>query len=303
MPPTPLDLFASSFETVNASLSNSTDVASSTAANNGNSNVSTDENIVALVIAIAAFVISFLQTFLAFLTSSASCDKCSRGALGGWHIYTKTGWDFSTSRLQVTYPRVNIDCFEILKLSEEYNVNYFDQFPALNDFGYQRGYRWDDRWDHRKKKLRRWHIWHGTVVLADQFGDPVSIFSLCLQPFALFEWISFWYRMSGTGRERVGSPMGARATWANMISCFDVPASQAKKLILGQELAAGIPSSIDAPAQLTSLANVALCAFILGLRDVDIDLKKGSITAQNEHASITSMETNIPGIPYFVTLQ
>jgi hypothetical protein len=169
MAPTPLDLFASRLETVNASLSNSTDAAPSTPANNGNSNVSTNENIVALVIAIAAFVISFLQTYLAFLTSSASREKCSHGALGGWHIYTKTSWDFSTSRLQVIYPIVSVDCFEILKLRGEYE-HFYDHFSALRDLGYQRAYQWDDSWNHKNRKLRWWHIWHGSVVLADQHG-------------------------------------------------------------------------------------------------------------------------------------
>jgi hypothetical protein len=104
-------------------------------------------------------------------------------------------------------------------------------------------------------------------------------------------------------RERVAFAMGARATWANMISCFDLPANQAKDLRIGEELATGIPSSIDAPWQRTSLANIALCAFVLGLREVDINTKEGVITARNEHASITSMPANIPGIPYLVALQ
>jgi hypothetical protein len=300
MAPNPLHLFPI-LDAVNASLANSTNASNSSAADNGgNSNLSSDENLVALVIAIAAFVISFLQTFLAFLTSSGSREKTSRGALGSWHIYSKTSWDFSTARLRVVYPVVNLDCFKILELREKYE-KLFDEFKAFDHLGYHRGYLWNDCWGYRDRKLRWWHIWHGSLVLADEHGDPVNIFALLFQPLALFEWMSFWFRLGE--RERVAFAMGARATWANMISCFDLPANQAKDLITTHELATGIPSSIDAPWQRTSLANIALIAFVLGLREVDINTKEGIITARNEHAGITSMPANIPGIPYLVALQ
>jgi hypothetical protein len=95
--------------------------------------------------------------------------------------------------------------------------------------------------------------------------------------------------------------MAAQATWANMITCFDLPVSQAKDLIQGEGLATA--STTEAPWQRTSLANIGLCAFVLGFREVEINTIDGIINARNEHASITSMPANIPGVPYLVALE
>jgi len=277
-------------------ITTSIDSSNSTASgdNGGNSNFSNDANLVALIIAIAAFIISFVQTFLQFLTSSSVREKTSRGALGGWHVYSNTSWDFSTFRLRVTYPVVELDCFKILELRQEYEAK-------LNKLCKDTDYQWEDYSLHKDRKVRAWHVWHGTSVLTNVKDNPVTAFALFLRPLALFEWISFLFRAGW--RERVAFATGARASWANMISCLNLPARQAKKLINRHELATVIPSAIDAPWQRTSLANIALCSFVLGLSSVEIDIDKGIITARNEHASITSMEANIPGVPYLVALQ
>src|SRR5271170_7365769 len=89
--------------------------AASSTASPSSSTSSDQSTIVALVLAAAAFLISFLQMLVQYLTSSPTRDKCSQGAIGGWHTYAKTRWDFFNYRLRVLYPVVNLDCVKILQ--------------------------------------------------------------------------------------------------------------------------------------------------------------------------------------------
>ena len=247
----------------------------------------------AVVIAVFAFFISFLQTVIAYLASQVR-DKCSRGAIGGWQKFSKTRWDFWNYRLRVLYPQIDFDCLSILQyrrltdlMRQKALSTYFPAYVKSKGAGWMDMMHCDDR-----DSLRFWHIWYGTNVLG--IGTKaVTFFHL---PFrAKLEWFMFLYRYGGRQ-----NTVPARASWANVIACMGTQPT--KGLVRRLELADIIPNRLDAPWQTTSLSNVGLLCFVLGMKHVNVNIQEGTITAHNEYASLTTTKVKVPGMPLMVTL-
>jgi len=275
----------------------STTSVSTTSASTTTVSPSTDQDpvaIIALVLAAGAFLAALLQVIIEYITSSSVREKCSRGALGGWAKYTKTGWDIRYWRLHVVYPQINLGCPDILQvrlLAELQRGLLFNGLPDEDD-----SYGWRDisRCPQRNH-LRLWHVWYGARVFMRD-DTVVSIFHLPMK--YRRAWLAYLWRNRWRRR-----PLWARASWANMVECFGVNPTQARRLVLSQrELADAIPTAIDAPIQTTTLSNLGLCCFALGLREVEIDVVKGTISARNQFATMSTFPPQAPGLPPLISL-
>lgn len=246
----------------------------------------------ALVLAAGAFIIAFLQFLIEYVTSSSVREKCSRGAIGGWQIYTNTTWDIWNWRLHVVYPQVDLQCSSLLK--ERMNAALkrellFSDLLSASDCGWR-----DISLCEENNHLRWWHIWYGSNVLVK--GDTaMTIFGLPIK--LRVAWLKYLWQNRSRHR-----PLWARASWANMVECIGAEAELGKDLVLRKERADVIPTSVDAPIQTTTLADIGLCCFALGLREVDIDVSKGTIRARNEYATMSTSESVTPGLPPLISL-
>src|SRR5271156_6643787 len=72
----------------------------------------------ALILSAGAFVMVCLQVIYEYSASNLR-DKCSTGAIGGWHRYMKTGWDVRSWSLRIMYPQVNLGIKEVLKVKRK----------------------------------------------------------------------------------------------------------------------------------------------------------------------------------------
>jgi hypothetical protein len=253
----------------------------------------TDEvAIAALVLGAAAFVIAFLQVVIAYVTSSPAREKCSRGAIGGWQQYVQTGWDLLNWRLHVVYPHVDLSVSSLLAERQSDELGQQLLFPdllRLDQYGWRDVSQCDERYE-----LKWWHIWYGSSAFVKR-GKVVTILGLCTEN--RVRWVKYLWEHRWRYR-----PLWTRASWANMIECFGVNPTLAKGLILRKERADIIPSCLDAPVQTTTLANIGLCCFVLGLREVDIDVATGKISAKNEYAAMSTLEPQGPGVPRLIGL-
>ena len=258
---------------------------------NLNSSLSDRVAIAAAVLAAAAFIIAFLQLVYAYWTSDLRA-KCSSGGIGGWNLYTKTNWELHgciwTAR--VVYPQIDLRVETILRerFSAELHLPTFKSLPP--------GYGWADRsYFENANELGFWHIWYGTSVFNDGDENFVKVFDLPWR--AQIHWFLYLYK---NPREEFG---GARASWANLLACLRVVPATSKGLVLSRQRADVIPAGMDAPLQTTTLANMGLLCFLLGLKYVTIDINKGTIFARNDLARIRTSNLNIPGAENVVTFE
>jgi hypothetical protein len=126
-------------------------------------------------------------------------------------------------------------------------------------------------------------------------GEFVSLYDLPLR--AKMMWIIYLAIHPRTRHAH------ARASWANILDCLGVKAEAAASLVVRAQRADSIPSVLDAPVQITTLANFALICFILGMKDVKIGTEEGTINARNEFARIFTINQNVPGVAAVISLE
>lgn len=260
-----------------------------------NSSLSDRVAVAAAVLAAAAFAVGFLQLIYAYWTSELR-SKCSSGGIGGWHIYSKTNWELHgciwTAR--VVYPEIDLRLEKLLEARYKADRERDLSLPHFDSLG--PGYGWADRsYFDNANELGFWHVWHETSVFNDPDNKFVTLSQLPLR--ARLEWI--WYLIKHPRRRFLSS----RASWANLLACFKVIPGKSKTLVLSQQRADVIPNQLDAPLQTTSLANMGLLCFLLGMKDVTIDVLAGTIFAHNRFARVTTLSLNIPGATKVVTLE
>lgn len=229
----------------------------------------------ALILGGGAFIATFLQTVLAYITAditSGDRKKCLFGAIGDWSIYTRTSWDILRWRIRVHYPRYDLNIFKALESRDKFVQSYERLFSLYLFKNEDAGFR-----DISKvQNLRWWHVWYGTTCLVSR-GDPVPITTLPLKLALRWLWFLFIHGDRLSGRT-------ARASWVNMLNCLGaVPTEDS---FLGMEPADTIPSGLDAPLQRTSLHNIGLWCFALGLKDVIVNADEGIIKGVSRHARL-----------------
>ena len=96
----------------------------------------------------------------------------------------------------------------------------------------------------------------------------------------------------------IEQPMLVRASWSNMLSCLDITPTD--ELISGYCSADTIPSNLDTPYLNPSLNDIGIYCYLLGMKNVQLDVVNVAILARNSHASITTRE--IPGVGNVVSL-
>jgi len=260
----------------------------------------------AIVVGGAAFIIAFLQMFYQYLSSDYR-DKCSTGAIGGWKRYTRGRWNYGNWRMDITYPRIVLDCDKLLSQRVEEDVIRQRQLPHLMPLLALEGYAWFDVTFIKTGQYGFWTVWRNNAVLtrrrSDKKSDPESanrveydvVKAYQLPVLAMIEWFRYLLRHRRYKPERV------RASWANIITCMGV--GPTKALCADIQRADLIPSGLDAPLQTTTLANIGIICFILGMKLVKFDLDEGVIEARNKFAVLATRDHNLPGVGKIITLE
>lgn len=68
----------------------------------------------AVILAAGAFIVAFLQVILEYMSSSASRNICSSGAIGSSARGTRYGWSLGSWKLKVYYPILKMDVRSLL---------------------------------------------------------------------------------------------------------------------------------------------------------------------------------------------
>ena len=217
----------------------------------------------ALILGGGAFVIAFLQMIYQYVTSTLR-DKTSRGAIGVWHKFVKTTFDLRSWRLRVLYPEVTLNIQEVLdaRECEDYHVRRL--LKPLQE----KNYMWVDI-PGALAKTPFIHVSHsGWAFQRPGTNEPPSELNIvkCYElPIArMIEWFRFlWKNPRHT-------TVPARASWANMLECLDV---DPHAVCTRMQLADIIPGVLDAPYQNTTLINIGLWCFVLGMKDLNLILR------------------------------
>ncbi|EWC48034.1 hypothetical protein DRE_02613 [Drechslerella stenobrocha 248] len=234
--------------------------------------------LIALVFAAVAFLVSFLQALLQYLTSSQR-DKCLRGAIGGWSAFTKTGWDFKTWRIRVQHPQLRFEPEALIRYRDRwgpFDVWREKHFPGCPVFSL-RGFMGSGV----KPSNTRWLIKNGNSVLLFMKGRErraMTFWDLSLAQ--KFSWTWLWLR-NQEGR----IPPLAKAGWANLLTTLKIEAVDA--LVREYEDADKIPSGVDVPVQRVRLSDLSLLCYMVNIKNVDIDVAKGTIEAQNAFIKVS----------------
>ena len=246
----------------------------------------------AMIIGGAAFIIAVLHMLQAYLTSELR-HKCSRGAIGARHKFTKV--QFCTGYINVYYPRVKLNCQVILTQRFRDGVDRQKSLPNFQLLRADGEHGWADVANVREEYLPLgfFDVFYGSDVF-QKGRKPVKVYKLGFA--ALLNW--YWYLWKNPRY----TPRTVRASWANILTCLDVrPHKELCEREL--ELADVIPSGIDHPIQTTTLSNIGIMCFVLGMEVTKCDRITGTIYARNEYATLETLETGSPGMPKVVTLQ
>ena len=122
----------------------------------------------------------------------------------------------------------------------------------------------------------------------------LQVYRLMFHSLQLFEWIRFLWKHP---RRRW---IPARASWANMLECLDL---EPQMLITKMQRADVIPGVLDAPYQNTTLINIGLWCFVLGMKELNIDVTKGTIQARNSYASLLTTQQPVPGVSKVIHIE
>jgi hypothetical protein len=143
---------------------------------------------------------------------------------------------------------------------------------------------------------RFWDVWYpGRVLVTSTKGPGLTNVSVFQLPFrAQLLWLRFLWK-----HPRLELSI-ARASWANMFTCLGIAPS--KSLVIRRQRADVIPSAMDAPLQNTDLSTVLQWCYLLGLKNIQLDLTEATISARNIYASITTTNLNVPGLAKVISL-
>lgn len=246
----------------------------------------------ALFLSIAAFVISFFQTLIQYLTTDAQ-KKCLDGAIGRWARYTSYGWDFTRWRLVIDYPIVNMSVGTALRVRALSHDKGVEGLRHIRQSFARSGAGWIDRAHYKDwPSLKFYHIWHGATMLIEH-GKPVTLLGLSFK--CQIEWL--WFLFTHPRRQY----RSARASWVNLYGSLGaLPHAVA---IMGKERADAIPSVLDTPMQAATMHEIGLWCFVLAMKNVELDREKATINANNEFARVVTHNLKIvPGVGQVVSL-
>jgi len=229
--------------------------------------------------------------FYQYLTTNLR-DKCSTGAIGGWQHFTKTGWDFINWRPRVEYPIVDLRVFKVLAQRHEAETSLILELPKITELTQSKRYKWTQ--PESIDECGILVVWHGRHILKDNDrAGHVKFFQLPWK--AQFEWFKYLWKHP---RHK---PMVARASWANMLVCLGVAPQKPRDL--KRQRADIIPAGMDNPLQSTSLGDIMVWCFLLGMKNVDYNDSNATITARGKYAALRTLNQNIPGITNVISLE
>lgn len=248
----------------------------------------------ALILGGGAFIVAFLQTILQYVTSGVR-EKCLTGAIGDWSKYTQTRWDVLRWRIRVRYAKYDLNILKALESRDNTTRKGLEGMSGFAAYIFRNpdvGFRDISRVDN-SHKLRWWHVWYRTTCLVRR-GNPVAIRELPLK-LALRV---LWFLVIHTGSRSLKT---ARASWVNMLVCINAVPNDAS--FLGRERADVIPSELDVPLQKTSLHNIGLWCFALGMKNVTVNEEEGTIKGQSSSGQLFSKPSIIPGLGNVISLE
>jgi hypothetical protein len=252
--------------------------------------------VAAIIVAAAALFVAFFQLLVQCFTSPTR-QKCLNESIGLWSRKTSHRWEFPLFYLRVSYPTIDLDILNSISRRDKVME---DAPPFLRHLVSELGSRHCQRscsefdqdpnanpWSFLKK------FYYRIVMALDASEHKYTVGCICETVWYLvknFRRIS-WYHRGGM----------VRASWANMLNCIGVPFHN--DLILGAERADIIPSPVDTPLQSTTLFNLGLWCFVLGLNNMTVNDTDGTITAWNDVARMATTDlSNVPGIGQVVGL-
>lgn len=90
-------------------------------------------SLAAAILAAGAFITSFLQFVLEYISSSESRSKCNRAAINFAAQDVSHKWSFSSWKMKLYYPELDMSCFRILQALQEGFEHGID-YSEIRDF-------------------------------------------------------------------------------------------------------------------------------------------------------------------------
>ncbi|KAK4446745.1 hypothetical protein QBC34DRAFT_145044 [Podospora aff. communis PSN243] len=244
--------------------------------------------IAAAVLGGGAFITACLQALLEYLSSSSNKAKCSIAAIGSANKLVKTSWSWSQWKLKVQYPLLNLDAGPIIAstwiAAQSDDISTERRLRQLLKKDPRRAWRCitaDDR-------LTSWDV-------ADQFAVMVrrDKGSETFVKFKDLDWEDSWAFLRYRLRHPLYPVQRPRASWAQLLLALgnrDVK-SLFVRLVDGDT----VHSNMDTPLQRIKLRHLGQIAFVLGFREVSLDVANRVFRAYSPIASITTEEVQVIG--------
>lgn len=93
-------------------------------------------SLAAAILAAGAFVTSFLQFVLEYISSSDSRSKCNRAAINFAAEDVSHKWSFKSWKMKLYYPELDMSCFRILQALQagfEHGIDYSEIRDFMDD--------------------------------------------------------------------------------------------------------------------------------------------------------------------------
>ncbi|KAI9803567.1 MAG: hypothetical protein M1825_001910 [Sarcosagium campestre] len=241
----------------------------------------------AVILAAAAFLVTFLQTMLQYVSSSNSRHKCSTAAIGRAHKLVNWHWSFTSWRLKVKYPLLDFNHVSVMREFYRQSHQTLKSEPEMRTIiNKRKGWGWRSR--QTGDRVGFWHITDLMSVLVDYSSDSNEIVSWGKLTFKEKLW--FLYYKSKHPLRTTRQP---RASWAQLLTILRI--DNAATMSLEEADADTIPTSLDVPIQRIQLRDLGYLAFVLGFTTVVIDPSNRYFRASSPFGTISTEEVQILG--------
>jgi hypothetical protein len=238
----------------------------------------------AAILAAAAFITSFLQALLQYLSSSESRSKCSRPAIGPWHKLVKWRWSLQDWKLKIYYPTLYLTSGKVLNEIIASRRESIHAVPFIDRIRQHRGDEFSWRNTERTDRVRWWHVADQLTVLV-WAKKPLSEDMVSMSDLSWDEWLRFlWYRLRHPFRQ-LETP---RASWAQILLSLGI--GVAPRLKLRTVDADTVSTYLDTPTQRINFFQLGTIAFLMGFHSVEIDVPKRTFKALSPLGTITTEE-------------
>ncbi|ORX93312.1 hypothetical protein BCR34DRAFT_240011 [Clohesyomyces aquaticus] len=227
----------------------------------------------AIIISIAAFVVTFLQLLLGNIVSKEARWKVGSGAIG---IITRhksfrvTPWG-----IRVLYPEVSFSIDTFLGAVSDSRRQGLE-FSFLQNVAIKKKARWCPVTS--EMVISADVLSDGVRVLVGDNGRPLTSGILTWQELVRYMWWKCTHTVLPYERPR--------ATWAQIIRAFGI--FDGESLVLRKLNTNTIPSTIDAPIQRVKLWDLGCLSLLMGCTDVSVNIQSRQFHAEGMYCTLST---------------